>query len=482
MARSISGILESYSKSIEEKKRVIAEAEDELKKYQLTEEDRLRLGSIDLNSSHTDLLGPIRRLREIKSAPFVAEDESDLTVLLQSTNEKVSEWFERNISSIQLDSVDPSLGVLVGYLVEMNGLDWFNGKFSLRRSSTKQRDFSRAMTIGSNTKPIGLHVNMPVRYVSDILAWLHEAFASELDLIDLLLEETDRGSKMRIAAGILEPVTGDAVECIASVFGDLGSVSEILHVLLLVKYYEEWFNKRIPDGKISEALGSLSASLHPRTSTLLDLLYDTCLAESIDKQKLVPSPGLKRILDELIALHRVQKSCLGPSNSDQIYTQIQQSLADLMNKMFKIHLNSLEDYEVEILQLNCFDQLASQMPLPRSLEEIRAVSLSSLSSLLITRLFEKAMIDVSLADREIISSEQAAACLNNLNETFVLNSGWDFIKSEPRINGVADRHYLSESCSNRLIAFYTKAYDQISDPSPSIKSPETIKMLLLIEN
>jgi hypothetical protein len=400
---------------------------------------------------------------------------------MQSTNEKVSGWFERNISVIQLDSVDPSLGVLVGYLVEMNGLDWFKERFALRRASVKQRDFARAMTVGTNTKPIELHVNTPVRYISDILAWLHEAFASELDLIDLLLEDFDRKLKASMTSGILTPVSADVGGCIENVFGGLGSVSEFLNVLLLLKYYEEWFRGQDADGAISAVLGKLAVSLEPRKAALLDALYDDCLAESIDKQKLLPTPGLKYMLEELVGLDRVQRSCLGPRNYDEVYARIQEDLVALMNRMFKIYLNSLDDFELDILQLNCFDHISAQMPLPEVLEKARVTALTSVSSQLIARLFGKAMLDVSLLETEVLSNEQAVVCLKHLNETFVINSGWDFPKSEPRIYGICNRKYLAQTCSNRLVDFYTKLFEQVSKPDPGIKSPATIKMLLFVD-
>lgn len=118
--------LEEYHVMIGEKAVAITGIEGELNKLRLTVEERLLLNQLDLqNNSHPDLLGPIRRLMNIKrllaDGPEGAED-LELVELVRRTNEKVEEWFDRNLSSIQLDCLHPSMSTLVEYMVEIHGL------------------------------------------------------------------------------------------------------------------------------------------------------------------------------------------------------------------------------------------------------------------------------------------------------------------------------------------------------------------------
>ncbi len=102
--------------SIEE----LGKLESELKRLSLTEEEREKLRNFDPNSSNSSLIEPIQRLLDLKRARAVLEDDEILDIL-NSANEKLSVWFERNISTIQLDSVNPSISTLVGYIIEMQG-------------------------------------------------------------------------------------------------------------------------------------------------------------------------------------------------------------------------------------------------------------------------------------------------------------------------------------------------------------------------
>ena len=55
----------------------------------------------------------------------------------------------------------------------------------VRRASIAQR-FNRALTVGGGgggSRPIALQSHDPQRYVSDMLAWTHQAIASEIDLV-----------------------------------------------------------------------------------------------------------------------------------------------------------------------------------------------------------------------------------------------------------------------------------------------------------
>lgn len=124
LATAISMKLEAFKSEIDARRTTIQDSEALLVKYKLSFEEKQKLRQLDFaSSSHSDLLAPIQRLLEIRKAPIMIEADAEVADLMENANEKLAEWFERNISSIQLDSVNPSLATLVSYIVEMRGFE-----------------------------------------------------------------------------------------------------------------------------------------------------------------------------------------------------------------------------------------------------------------------------------------------------------------------------------------------------------------------
>lgn len=125
MAKDISAKLDAFKSDIDSRRTIIEESEVLITKYRLTSEEKEHYKNLNFaSSSHSDLLEPIQRLLEIRKAPIPIEADPEVTDLMDATNGKLAEWFEKNISSIQLDSVNPSLSTLVSYIVEMNGFEY----------------------------------------------------------------------------------------------------------------------------------------------------------------------------------------------------------------------------------------------------------------------------------------------------------------------------------------------------------------------
>ena len=69
------------------------------------------------------------------------------------------------------------------------------------RRSSLVRSFIDSLTLGGpggNPKPIEMHSHDPVRYASDLLGWLHQAMASENELLVALLLQGDQDSAMPV--------------------------------------------------------------------------------------------------------------------------------------------------------------------------------------------------------------------------------------------------------------------------------------------
>jgi len=70
------------------------------------------------------------------------------------------------------------------------------------------RAFNEALTQGGpggTPRPIEIHAHDPMRYIGDMLAWLHQTVASEREFLESLLNSSERRSRDRGQAEIKLP-------------------------------------------------------------------------------------------------------------------------------------------------------------------------------------------------------------------------------------------------------------------------------------
>lgn len=108
------------------------------------------------------------------------------------------------------------------------------------RSSALSRAFLDALTRGGPggfPRPIELHAHDPLRYVGDMLAWVHQALAGERELSEALLREPN---EMRRMVGATRKF-GDSLEeglMRELVDGAVGRLCPPLKVCQLMMIYE----------------------------------------------------------------------------------------------------------------------------------------------------------------------------------------------------------------------------------------------------
>lgn len=52
---------------------------------------------------------------------------------------------------------------------------------------------SNVIAVGT-PRPMEIHAHTPRRYVGDMAAWIHQAVASEMELVDILVGSLQKGS------------------------------------------------------------------------------------------------------------------------------------------------------------------------------------------------------------------------------------------------------------------------------------------------
>lgn len=112
----------------------------------------------------------------------------------------------------ELDNVSPTLQKAL-QLLKSNRSDLFDDTLNVlsqTRSAAISNMFIEALTRGTDTygsgkskeahsasaRPIELHAHDPIRYVGDILAWVHQAMASEREFLESLFGMKDSGRRV----------------------------------------------------------------------------------------------------------------------------------------------------------------------------------------------------------------------------------------------------------------------------------------------
>lgn len=129
---------------------------------------------------------------------FSIEIMDSMTLHQEAAFERLYRWCLSVLRSINSDSLDvhPLICRALGCLQERSMLFKYSlDEYVTVRRAAVVRNFIDALTRGGPTgspQPIELHSHNPIRYIGDILAWLHQAVASEKELMETLLKNCNQ--------------------------------------------------------------------------------------------------------------------------------------------------------------------------------------------------------------------------------------------------------------------------------------------------
>ncbi|XP_075249300.1 conserved oligomeric Golgi complex subunit 6-like isoform X2 [Convolutriloba macropyga] len=116
--------------------------------------------------------------------------------------EKLYRWAQRECRNLVSESPEIN-SLLVDALAALSErktlLNYTMDEFCMVRKGVVSRGFIDALTRGSSAsgptntsvKPIEMHAHDPVRYIGDMLAWIHQALAGERELVEMMLQKTN---------------------------------------------------------------------------------------------------------------------------------------------------------------------------------------------------------------------------------------------------------------------------------------------------
>lgn len=111
---------------------------------------------------------------------------SEMSALIEDSLWKLSRW-ARSAIAADLSLGDPLLRPALAALRMSEGFQLCLDELGAQRGKAVGLAFVAALTVGGTGRPIEIHSHDPLRYVGDMLAWIHQAVASEFELVSSLL-------------------------------------------------------------------------------------------------------------------------------------------------------------------------------------------------------------------------------------------------------------------------------------------------------
>ncbi|XP_072316675.1 conserved oligomeric Golgi complex subunit 6 [Eucyclogobius newberryi] len=176
-----------------------------LTKFQLTSEETATLREARDTPITEDFFKALRRVKQIHEDVKVLlrtnqqtaglEIMEQMAVLQETSYEQLYRWAQNECRGLTQETCDisPVLTQAMEALQDRPVLYKYTlDEFGTARRSAVVRGFIDALTRGGpggTPRPIEMHSHDPMRYVGDMLAWLHQATASEKEHLEALLKQ-----------------------------------------------------------------------------------------------------------------------------------------------------------------------------------------------------------------------------------------------------------------------------------------------------
>lgn len=275
-------------------------------------------------------------------------------------------------------------------------------------------EFMNALTSETaNSKPIDFYAYDALRYVGDMMAWIHSAAVNEKENLDALFQ-TDS-----MSAGLAEGMASepwwkdqeqqhnleDARSTVGSLVDRITSIlvkplqvridqvlstetapTTIYQVSNVLSFYRATFQKHSYLGPESGLISALERFHHACTRQFRRCLEDR-LSSFRDTAKFEPPPYLQPpdfLVDAMAELNKVLTSyetSIAYNDSDESTSTIRQIIEDMTEPYLEFCNRAASDMpdgmEMEIFQINCLDQVKMSLLLFSSLTDYKVQQLDS---------------------------------------------------------------------------------------------------------
>eukprot|EP00026_Physarum_polycephalum_P002347 Phypoly_transcript_02353.p1 GENE.Phypoly_transcript_02353~~Phypoly_transcript_02353.p1 ORF type:complete len:697 (-),score=97.91 Phypoly_transcript_02353:629-2719(-) len=173
-----------------------------LTKFQLSEEEQRALQSPKVNEPFLDAIKRMDQIQAdckllLRSHHYQAGIEimDSITLQQESAYRKLYRWTRDEIRTMENDAMEPEYDRIIPMALKALHkrpvyLAYCLSDVGTYRCKALLKGFINALTIGGPNgmpRPIEVHAHDPIRYVGDMLAWIHQALASEHELMNNLI-------------------------------------------------------------------------------------------------------------------------------------------------------------------------------------------------------------------------------------------------------------------------------------------------------
>ncbi|KAJ6659214.1 hypothetical protein lerEdw1_019260 [Lerista edwardsae] len=355
--------------------------------FQLTpEEMNILRGTRDepVTEKFFKVLGRVKQIHnDVKILLRTNQQRSGLEImeqmaLLQETSyEQLYRWAQGECRALTQESCDisPVLAQAMEALQDRPVLYKYTlDEFATARRSAVVRGFIDALTRGGpggTPRPIEMHSHDPLRYVGDMLAWLHQATASEKEHLEALLklitsdglEENMQEVVGHITEGVCRPLKVRIEQVIVS---EPGAVL-LYKICNLLKFYHHTISNIV--GNSAAMLLTTIEEMHLLSKKIFFNSLSLHASKLMDKVELPPadlgpSSALNQtlvLLREVLASH---DSCVIPLDTRQAdFVQVLSCVLDPLLQMCTVSASNLGSADMATFMVNSLHMMKTTLAL-----------------------------------------------------------------------------------------------------------------------
>uniref|UniRef100_T1IZR2 Conserved oligomeric Golgi complex subunit 6 n=1 Tax=Strigamia maritima TaxID=126957 RepID=T1IZR2_STRMM len=365
---------------------------------------------------HDDCKVLLRSNQQTAGRVLVLEIMESMALYQETAYERLYRWTQSESRLLTTDSLEISqiLCQAVKHLQDRPVLfQYAIDEFTTARRAAVVRDFIDALTRGGgpgrSPRPIELHSHDPLRYVGDILAYLHQATASEKEHLEAFTKNCASSNELcdviqkaisHIMEGVCRPLKMRVEQVIIS---ESGAVN-LYKLTNLLKFYHQTIEHvlTLVNSPLLANVNELHQLAHKMFFNSLNC-HSGKLMENVElpPSDLGPTEAHRQtisLLRDVLACHGSSVTSLTDKQSD--YAQILSCIIDPLLQMCTLSASKLTTTDMAAYMLNCIYLIHSMI----SLYEFTDQRLEML----------QAQMDAHL---DTLISEQAAFILSSTNLT-----------------------------------------------------------------
>ncbi|KAJ2546365.1 Golgi transport complex subunit 6 [Coemansia sp. RSA 1933] len=357
---------------------------------------------------------------------------------------------------------------------------------------------------GGVPRPIEAHAGDPQRYVGDMLAWVHQACASERDLLDSLLPPSSSAAAAAALASFLDGVAPPLKIRVDQTIAEIRSPAVLHRIARLLDFYRDLFaNVVSSDPSDPSALAATIQTMCSSTDSCLrgalDTLADTAISdlESALLPTLEPPQSLAALLAVISDILRLQLDDPTPSAAaiiNDVAISLLERILAAAHDVATVAVEStdasalhLRSYEQSILELNILTAIVEATVSFEYLDEwrVRCIDhesqlVDALAGQLVDILKDKSQLPFDSPSFQDDLPKSLESFNSKLKTASELDVGRLVVRLQSQQLARTASLQAIESFVNQYEVLHRTILDSVDDPSvrSMLLAPETVSTLL----